>query len=177
MLMKFIIWTRAKALNKFKFWLVLSAPNLRALCHYIASKALDLINIDCINARLGILDSSPAPMATVASQVDASVSEPSMMSFGMYGPPPHGYSQYAYYTSQPSHYPSIHAKRHLPSQRTISIMNFPEDAKERELNNLLLFFPGYQVRKTTPRIRLPNTRQEVLSTWTSPLHKNINRSI
>jgi hypothetical protein len=115
-------------------------------------------------------------MATVASQIDASVSEPSMMSFGMYGPPPHGYPQYAYYTSQPSHYHPSHAKRHLPSQRTISIMNFPEDAKERELNNLLLFFPGYQVCKATTSIRLPNTSQEVHRLDQSP-SENINSSI
>jgi hypothetical protein len=140
----------------------LSARNLCTSYHYIASKALDLINIACTNERIGILASSPGPMqATVASQIDASVSEPAMMSFGMYGPLPHGYPQYAYYASQPSHYASTHAKRHLPSQRTISIINFPEDAKERELNNLLLFFPGYQVRYSTLRFRLGNKRHQV----------------
>ena len=29
--------------------------------------------------------------------------------------------------------------------RTIMITGFPQDVKERELNNLLIFVPGYQV--------------------------------
>ena len=53
----------------------------------------------------------------------------------------HGYPQYAYYAPQQPIFPSTQG----PASRTISIFNFPEDVKERELNNLLLFLPGYQV--------------------------------
>lgn len=38
--------------------------------------------------------------------------------------------------------------------RTIFITGFPEDVKERELNNMLRFLPGYQVG---PRSRAPTT--------------------
>lgn len=45
------------------------------------------------------------------------------------------------------HVPGPAPPPHDPNEvRTIFISGFPDDVKERELNNLLRFLPGYEVR-------------------------------
>lgn len=68
-----------------------------------------------------------------------------MMAYNIYaaGPSPH-YPQYAYYPAQPRLSAGFAPKEGCKPIRTIEISGFPADVKERELNNLLLFLPGYQ---------------------------------
>ena len=58
--------------------------------------------------------------------------------------PAHPYAQaYGQAYAVPAGYAAVGATEEL---RTIFITGFPMDVKERELNNLLRFLPGYEVR-------------------------------
>jgi hypothetical protein len=73
------------------------------------------------------------------------------MPYGIYAAPPTpGYHPYAYYTSQPLPLqPVAMESPRAVAKTTLMLTGFPDDVKERELNNLLLFIPGYQVRSPT----------------------------
>lgn len=82
-----------------------------------------------------------------------------MMPYGIYAAPPTpGYHPYAYYTTQPlALQPMAVESPRAAARRTMQLTGFPDDVKERELNNLLLFIPGYQVRVPPLNQALPAT--------------------
>lgn len=74
------------------------------------------------------------------------------------GPPPPAYGHASYGAPPPYSYPPPYgAPPHgsypppggapLDEVRTIFVTGFPLDVKERELNNLMRFLPGYEVKK------------------------------
>jgi hypothetical protein len=58
---------------------------------------------------------------------------------------PQPYPHMAYFSAQPPPIPPVPANNGAEPLRTVLISGFPADMKERELHNLLLFVPGYQV--------------------------------
>ena len=64
-------------------------------------------------------------------------------SYGSYAPPPYSYPPP--YSAPPPNYPAGPAGS--DEVRTIFVTGFPGDVKERELNNLLRFLPGYEVSR------------------------------
>lgn len=89
------------------------------------------------------------------------MAHPGYDAYGGYQPPPAAdtYAPYGSYAPPPAYYPPPYG---APPQaayggpppgaggvdevRTVFISGFPADVKERELNNLLRFLPGYEVR-------------------------------
>ncbi len=80
------------------------------------------------------------------------------------GPPPPAYGHASYGAPPPYSYPPPYgAPPHgsypppggapLDEVRTIFVTGFPPDVKERELNNLLRFLPGYEVSRRCQRTR------------------------
>lgn len=61
--------------------------------------------------------------------------------YSSYAPPPYSYPPP--YSAPPPNYASGPAG--AEEVRTIFVTGFPADVKERELNNLLRFLPGYEV--------------------------------
>ena len=85
-----------------------------------------------------------------------------MMPYSMY--PAQQYPQYAFYPAQMPSIPPSQMKS--GATKTIALTGWPDNVKERELNNLLLFFTGYQVRVC------PNS-SPILSA-SNPNHNNPN---